>query len=191
MQILLVVAALSQATSLPPVRDPAFASDGRLAVSFEGDLWLRNAGAGAQRWTRLTSGAGWDRQPAWSPDGRSVVFVSDRNGGSNLFRVIIRSGAVERLTSNALPDAEPTVGRDGSVVFARGKSTASRLWLRSPTGTEQRLTRGDLQERWPVASPDGRRVAYVQIADGARRLRLRPLAAEEPAARGGGSAGAG
>src|SRR6188474_2794265 len=53
MQILLLVAVLNQGATLPPVRDPAFAADGRLAVSFEGDLWLRDAGG--RRWTRLTT----------------------------------------------------------------------------------------------------------------------------------------
>lgn len=185
MQLLLLVAAVSQATAIPPVRDPSYATDGRLAVAFEGDLWIRDAAG--RRWTRLTSGPGWDRQPAWTPDGQGIVFVSDRGGGAHLFRVAIRNGGVERLTNDALPDAEPTVGRDGSVVFVRGRGAAARLWLRSATGAEQRLTRAEFQERWPVASPDGRRLAYVQIADGARRLRIRPLAPEEPAARGRGA----
>ena len=116
MRILLLVAALSQtqAATLPPVRDPSWASDGRLAVSFEGDLWLRDTAG--RRWTRLTSGAAWDRQPAWTHDGQSIVFVSDRDGGSHLFRIAIRGGTVERLTNDALPDAEPTAGRDGSEI---------------------------------------------------------------------------
>jgi len=79
MQMLLLVAVLNQAASVPPVRDPSFATDGRLAVAFEGDLWIRDAGG--RRWTRLTSGPAWDRQPAWSPDGRAIVFVSPRRAG--------------------------------------------------------------------------------------------------------------
>jgi hypothetical protein len=189
MQILLLVAVLNQTqAALPPVRDPVFSQDGRLAASFEGDLWLRDSGG--RRWTRLTSGAAWDRQPAWSADGQSLVFVSDREGGSHLFRVTVRGGAIERLTNDALPDAEPTVGRDGSVAFVRGRGTAARLWVRSAAGAEQRLTRGEMQERWPVASPDGRRMAYVQFVDGARRLRVRPLSVAE-AARGTGAGGGG
>ncbi|HWP70338.1 MAG TPA: gamma-glutamyltransferase [Gemmatimonadaceae bacterium] len=183
MQILLLVAVLNQGATLPPVRDPAFAADGRLAVSFEGDLWLRDAGG--RRWTRLTTGAAWDRQPAWSPDGQAIVFVSDRSGGSHLFRLNIRGGQVERLTNDALPDAEPTVARDGAVAFVRGGGNAARVWVRTAAGAESRLTRTELQERWPVASPDGSRLAYVQFADGARRLRVRPVSVETPAARGG------
>ena len=158
MQLLLLVAAVSQAAAIPPVRDPSYAPDGRLAVAFEGDLWIRDAAG--RRWTRLTSGPGWDRQPAWTPDGQGIVFVSDRGGGAHLFRVSIRTGGVERLTDDALPDAEPAVGRDGSVVFVRGRGAAARLWHRSATGAEQRLTRAELQERWPTASPDGTRLAF-------------------------------
>ena len=189
MQILILVAALNQAAALPPVRDPAFANDGRLAVSFEGDLWLRDAGG--RRWTRLTRGPAWDRQPAWAPDGQTIVFVSDREGGSHLFRVVIRSGEVERLTNDALPDVEPTVTREGSVAFVRGRGAAARVWVRSSSGAEQRLTRTELQERWPVASPDGRRVAYVQFADGPRRLRVRPLSPADSARSGRGGGGGG
>lgn len=183
MQILLLVAALNQATAVPPVRDPSYSPDGRLAVSVEGDLWLRDAAG--RRWSRLTSGSGWDRQPAWSPDGQFIAFVSDRQGGANIFKVTIRSGAVERLTSSPVADAEPTVGRDGSVVFVRGRGDAARIWIRNASGAEQRLTRTEQQERWPVASPDGRRVAYVQFAEGVRRLRVRPMAAVEASASGG------
>jgi gamma-glutamyltranspeptidase/glutathione hydrolase len=189
MNLLLVATAITQATALPPVRDPAFAPDGRLAVSFEGDLWSRDAAG--RRWTRLTNGSAWDRQPAWAPDGQSIVFVSDRVGGADLFRFTIRSGAVERLTSTVQPEAEPTVTRDGSVVFVRGRGADSRIWVRSAAGVEQRLTRTEMQERWPVASPDGKRVAYVQFADGARRLRVRPLSTEPVAARGAGTGGGG
>lgn len=187
MQLLLLAAALVQAptVSQPPVRDPVFAADGRLAIAYEGDLWIRDAAG--RGWSRLTSGPAWDRQPAWSADGLSLLFVSDREGGSHIFRIAIRNSAIERLTNNEQPDAEPTAGKDGAVAFVRGRGDATRVWVRSASGTEQRLTRTELQERWPVVSPDGNRVAYVQFADGARRLRVRPLVAAEPAARGTGA----
>jgi gamma-glutamyltranspeptidase/glutathione hydrolase len=188
MQILLLVAAFTQGTSPPPVRDPSYATDGRLAVSVEGDLWVRDAAG--RRWSRLTSGPAWDRQPAWAPDGQSIVFVSDRQGGASIFRIAVRTGSIDRLTSSSVPDAEPTVGRDGSVAFVRGRGDAARIWVRLAAGTEQRLTRTEQQERWPVASPDGRRVAYVQFADGVRRLRVRPFAVAETPAGGRGGRGA-
>lgn len=180
MHLLLAVILVTQGGtqgSQPPVRDPAWAPDGRLAVSIEGDLWVRDAAG--QRWTRLTSGSAWDRHPAWTPDGSAIVFSSDREGNADLWRMAVRgttaAGAPSRLTTHAAPDAEPTVVANGGVVFVRGSGSEARLWLRTADGTERRLTRGATAERWPSASPDGQRVAYVQFADGQRRLRVRAV----------------
>jgi gamma-glutamyltranspeptidase len=185
--LLLAAAVLAQATTQPAVRDPAHARDGRLAVAIEGDLWIRDASG--RRWTRLTSGPAWDRQPAWSPDGAYLVFTSHRDGATSLWRVPARGGAPERLTSGARPDAEPAVARDGSVLFVRGRGPDARIWVREPDGTERRLTSFADAERWPEVSPSGDRVAYVQIAEGARRLRVRPIAASPPARVGGAGRG--
>jgi hypothetical protein len=70
MQPLLALVALLQvqAAPAPPVRDPALARDGRLVVSIEGDLWLRDAGG---QWRQLTTGEPWDREPAWAAAGSS------------------------------------------------------------------------------------------------------------------------
>lgn len=168
---------LVQAGDAPPVRDPAWARDGRLAVTVDGDLWMRDAAG--QRWTRLTSGPAWDRHPAWTPDGTAIVFSSDRGGNPDLWQITVTAngepGLPVRLTVDSLPDAEPTVAANGVIVFVRGAGAEARLWRRSADGAEQRLTRGSEPERWPVAAPDGRRVAYVQLADGNRRLRIREL----------------
>src|SRR4029079_13125092 len=78
-------------------------------------------------------------------------------------------GEPERLTRDEAPDMEPSVAKDGSIVFVRGPGSSARLWVRASDGTEHRLTKTELAERWPVVSPNGQRVVYVQFADGARR----------------------
>ncbi len=182
--VALVSAALLQGAVLqsqapqPAMRDPAFATDGRLAVSIDGDLWVQRAPGRDAGWRRLTSGVAWDREPAWAPDGRSIVFTSDRAGGLDLWRVSTEgdaAGTPERLTTDDGDDMEATLGADGTIVFTRGRGTRARLWVRDPAGAERRLTTGELGERWAALSPDGRRVAYVQLADGARRLRVRGM----------------
>ena len=58
--------------------------DGRTIV-FEllGDLYTMPVAGGTA--TRITSGPGFDSQPRWSPDGKRIVFLSDRSGAENVW----------------------------------------------------------------------------------------------------------
>jgi gamma-glutamyltranspeptidase / glutathione hydrolase len=166
----------------PPtaIRNPAYSHDGRLAVSAGGDLWIASR---SREWTRLTSGAAWDREPAWTADGNSVVFSSDRAGTFNLWRVAVEAngkpkGEPERMTFASLPDGEPAPARDGRIFFVRGRRGAAVLWVRDAAGREARVTRERAAERWPAISGDGTRLAFVSIAEGTRKLQIRALDSE-------------
>src|SRR5215471_2645844 len=59
-------------------------SDGKTIVfDLLGDLYTLPIGGGEA--TRITSGQAYDMQPAFSPDGRKLVFISDRNGSENVW----------------------------------------------------------------------------------------------------------
>ena len=175
-----IVTLLLQATpadSGHDVGNPAFARDGRLAMTSRGKLWIVSS-AGA--WVRATSGAGWDREPAWAPDGSAIVFSSDRSGKFDLWRIpLSASGAAigdpARLTSSTLADSRPAVAADGRIIFVRGRLGAAALWVRQPNGAEARLTNGQDVEQWPTISADGSTLAYVSIAGGTRKLHVRSL----------------
>jgi gamma-glutamyltranspeptidase len=186
-----IAAALSAPQAPPPLApvapteaaataaDPAFAGDGRLAVSARGDLWVL-AGGEAGHWIRITSGPASDRQPAWTPDGSALVFTSDRSGTFDLWRVGVgpagATGEPERLTSAPEWEGEPTVGPVGDIVFVRGAGPMARLVRRGADGVERPVTRGrDGAERWPAHAPDGRRLAYVTSGERGAALRLRWL----------------
>jgi gamma-glutamyltranspeptidase len=178
MLVSMIAALLLQTAAAPgaPARNPAYARDGRLAVSVQGDLWMMSARG---EWTRITSGPAWDREPAWTPDGSAIVFSSDRAGGFNLWRVVVGptgpSGEPERVTRSTLTEGQPVVARDGSIVFVRGRLGAAELWVRHPGGDESRVTQETAAEEWPAISPDGDRLAYVAIADGTHKLHVRTL----------------
>jgi Tol biopolymer transport system component len=158
-------------------RSPAFAPDGRLALSANGDLLVQATPSGA--WVRATSGRAWDRDPAWTHDGRAIVFSSDRGGNFDLWRVTVHAdgsvGEPERLTSTPESESAPTVAPDGTIAFVRGYGRSARVWLRGTDGAERRLTKEARVELAPAFSADGARIAYVQPSERGTRLLVRGL----------------
>jgi tricorn protease-like protein len=61
-------------------------ADGKqIVLDLLGDLYLLPLGGGEAR--RITAGPAWDNQPRFSPDGRWIAFVSDRDGTDNVWLV--------------------------------------------------------------------------------------------------------
>jgi len=177
---LVVVAVLQTGTvAVEGVRDPAVSVDGRVAVSVMGDLWL--LGETGDRARRLTSGAAWDRDPAWSPDGRRLVFASDRAGTMDLWRLVVSDGDAsepEQLTAGPGTDTEPAVLPDGRIAFVRGVAAAADIWILSPDGAVTRQTTRPGADRSPAASRDGS-LAWIEERLSGRAVRIRDASGGE------------
>src|SRR5213593_4559912 len=65
-------------------------------------IWLAEVASGSTR--QLTAGPGSDRQPRWSPDGRTVAFVSTRENGAQLWMLPVVGGGGEARRVTSLPD---------------------------------------------------------------------------------------
>ncbi len=93
--------------------------DGQTIV-FElmGDIYSLPVAGGKA--TRLTSGQAFDAQPHYSPDGKSIVFVSDRSGSNNLWLANADGTRPRALThDNANSNFQsPTFTPDGKYVIA-------------------------------------------------------------------------
>jgi Tol biopolymer transport system component len=95
-----------------------------------GDLYsLPIAGGKAKR---LTKGMGFDAQPRFSPDGKKVVFVSDRSGGENLWIMNADGSDTTALTTgNGNQYVSPVFTPDGQYVVASrsgGTFGMAKLW---------------------------------------------------------------
>jgi imidazolonepropionase-like amidohydrolase/Tol biopolymer transport system component len=100
--------------------------DGKTIV-FEllGDLYRLPITGGEA--TRLTSGQAYDMQPAWSPDGAHLVFISDRNGSENVW-IANADGTKPRAITTTERDnyMSPTWTPDGEYVIA---AKGAQLWM--------------------------------------------------------------
>lgn len=159
------------------VRSPAYARDGRMALSIEGDLFVRSASGGPLQ--RITSGAAWDRDPVFTPDGAALVFASDRGGNYDLWRVSVNAAGVaaepQRLTETPQHETAPSIAPDGSIAFVRGAGAAARVFVRDPSGTAKRLSARDVAELAPSFSPDGARIALIVANEAGRRVIVRTV----------------
>jgi|KBSSwiS6_1023812.scaffolds.fasta_scaffold01567_2 Tol biopolymer transport system component len=143
------------------------------------DIWIYDLSRRVP--TRFTTEVTDETGAAWAPDGRSVVFSSDRGGANDLFAkstdglgddalVFARSGP--QVADDWSPDGKSLVFEDNS------RETGLDLWMLSfDDGRKPRpLIRTRFQEWGARISPDGGWMAFVSNESGASEVYVAPLA---------------
>jgi len=134
------------------------------------DIWVFDLARGVR--TRLTFGPVQNNDPIWSPDGKWIVYNSDRNGHSTIFRKHSDGSGVEELL---LTDDQVTIpsdwSRDGKyLLYSRGPVGDSEIWVlplegdRKPALVVPRAANSATAQG--SFSPDGRWLAYTSNESG-------------------------
>ncbi len=179
--------------SLKRVGAPAISPDGRQVAftiretnwddnSYETEIWLADVASGEPR--QITNAARSSQQPAWSPDGGTLAFVSDRDGKRQIYRLSLAGGEAERLTGgtedvNAFewspdgrsiaftridPVADPMKEREERWGDVRIEDEDRRYTHLHVMDLETRETRALTSGEFVVGSfswsPDGKRIAF-------------------------------
>ena len=139
----------------------AWTPDGRIVYhsleSGNEDIWIINADGSGRR--QLTVDPGVDERPSVSPDGRHIVFASNRLGGFTIWRMDA-GGGNERPLTHGHGDGSPVVTPDGRwVVYSSSTSGRPTLWKVPVDGGEAAQVT-TLASMDPVISPDGTLVAF-------------------------------
>jgi TolB protein len=111
----------------------------------------------------LVTPADADYDAEWSPDGKSIVFTSERNGSADLYRVNADGTGIERLTDDPAYDDQAAFAPDGKrVVFVstRKDGTADLFTLNIETHAIHQVTAGPAGDFRPSWSPDGQWIAF-------------------------------
>jgi Tol biopolymer transport system component len=156
----------------------AVGGDGRIAFVTVGgapDIWEWSLSSGALR--QVTSETGMESNPRLSPDGKTLLFASDRGGSRAFWTLDLADRTLTRVTA----------GKDEGFSFAKwspdGRQIAfgrgERIWIQSLGG----LTARDTGVRGMTAgwSPDGSKIAFSSGPDFLHQeIRLMPAAGGQP-----------
>src|SRR6185295_1224314 len=108
--------------------------------------------------------------PAWSPDGKRIVFSGLKGGQYDIYSIDLDSFEVTNLTNDAVFDGAPTYSPDGrSIIFVSaigdGARKLFRIDLDKPSDRYQ-ITSGLSNENDPIYSADGKRLYFTSDRDG-------------------------
>ncbi len=134
------------------------------------EIYLINSDGSDLR--RLTQTETAEDHPAWSPDGRWIIFDADYDGDGfyEIYKVRSDGSNLTRLTSNQANDQFADWSPDGEkIAFASDRNRGWDLFIMNIDGSDQKPLTSELNwELFPAWSPDGKQISFTGLIPNSR-----------------------
>jgi TolB protein len=134
----------------------------------DGDLQIDVCNADGTEHRNLIPHVAFEESPRWSPDGKTICWVSSRGKNPDIHTIGIDGKNLKRLTTDPAFDNNPSWSPDGKeIAFCSTRAGNFEIYAMKADGSDvRRLTNHPKMDYWPAWSPDGKRIAFTSNRDG-------------------------
>jgi Tol biopolymer transport system component len=123
-------------------------------------VYIVSIGGGTPRRITQKSPSYWH---GWSPDGKTLAFVGERNGDFDIYAIPAAGGEETRLTTAKGLDDGPEYTPDGRSIYFNSERTGHmQIWrMRADGSAAEQVTFGESNDWFPHISPDGQQMVFL------------------------------
>ncbi|MBB4076305.1 TolB protein [Bartonella fuyuanensis] len=146
---------------------PRFSSDGQKVIMSllqnDGSANLYTMDLRTRTMTRLTTTAAIDTSASYSPDGKQIVFSSDRSGKPQIYKMNADGSDIQRISSNEGSYSTPIWSPRGDyIAFTKQLNGKFSIGVMHPDGQGERILTTGFHNEGPTWAPNGRVLMFFR-----------------------------